>query len=204
MTGTTGAATSLKLVGKFTDGNTENDWEGLSPGYWRNWSPQSPGNQVNDWNEDQIIFNQAALPGPPEESQGYRTFERVFDVEAGDWLVRPGVVGSDVTMLQALQLGGDLKEGLKKNSLARQATAALLNSLEKDDSDPNGSVNYRFTTTNVLEWTKDALTANFSAVAAQVDAVVPDVDTSGWTTRQSTISGLADLFAANNNLGLYG
>ena len=190
LTSTEGTAGSLKLVGKFTDGNTNDDWEGLSPGYWKNWSPEAPGNQVNDWNEDTVIYGDAQ----------YKSFETVFKVEAGDWLISPRNTGTDVTLLQALQLGGDLKGELKKNSLARQATAALLNSLEKDDSDPNGAVNYRFTTEQVLDWTSDALSSEWSSVAG---AVASYTDTSSWGTQQETVLGLADLFGSNNNLGLY-
>jgi hypothetical protein len=192
LTGTTGAATSLKLVGKFTDSVTTDDWEGLSPGYWKNWSPQPPGNQVNDWNQDPIIYANGE----------YKTFENIFNVDPGRWLVSPTVDPiDDVTMLQALQLGADIKGGLKKNALARQATAALLNTFEKDETDPNGAVNYKFTTQNVLDWTSDALSADWQMVAGSVSGYT---DTSSWTTQQATVLGLADLFAQNNNLGLYG
>jgi hypothetical protein len=191
LTSTTGTAGSLKLVGKFTDGNTDDDWEGLSPGYWKNWSPQPPGNQVNDWNEDPIIFANGS----------YKTFESIFNVNPGMWLVSPTVgARDDVTMLEALQLGADIKGQLKKNALARQATAALLNTYEKDDTDPNGAVNYRFTTQNVLDWTGDALSADWQSVASSVSGFT---DTSTWTSQQATVFGLADLFAQNNNLGLY-
>lgn len=183
---------SLKLVGVFDTGNGGEDpvYEGLSPGYWKNWSPEPPGNQVNDWNEDPIIFANGQ----------YQSFETVFDVDAGDWLISPRNTDTDVTLLQALQLGGDLKGELKKNSLARQATAALLNSLEKDESDPNGAVNYRFSTEQVLNWTSDALSSDWSSVAA---AVASYTDASSWGTQQATVLGLADLFGSNNNLGLY-
>lgn len=183
---------SLKLVGIFDTGNGGEDpvYEGLSPGYWKNWSPEPPGNQVNDWNEDPIIFANGQ----------YQSFETVFGVDAGDWLISPRITDTDVTLLQALQLGGDLKGGLKKNSLARQATAALLNSLEKDDNDPNGAVNYRFTTEQVLNWTSDALSSDWSSVAGAVGSYA---DTSSWDTQQETVLGLADLFGSNNNLGLY-
>jgi hypothetical protein len=191
LTGTAGAATSLKLVGKFTDGVTTDNWEGLSPGYWKNWSPQPPGNQVNDWNEDPIIFANGS----------YKSFESVFKVDPGMWQVSPTVgTKDDVTMLEALQLGADIKGELKKNALARQATAALLNTFEKDDTDPNGAVNYRFTTQNVLDWTGDALSIDWQSVASSVSAFT---DTSTWTSQQATVFGLADLFAQNNNLGLY-
>jgi hypothetical protein len=195
LTSTTGTSSSLKLVGKFTDGDTTDDWEGLSPGYWKNWSPERPGNQVNDWNQDPLIY----------ANGNYKTFETTFNVDPGKWLVSATVgQADDVTLLQALQLGADIKGGVKKNALARQATAALLNTLETDESDPNGSVNYRFSTGNVLKWTKEALSADYGLVAGQVEAIAPDVDTATWTTQQSTIFGLADMFAANNNLGLYG
>ncbi|MBW0165964.1 MAG: hypothetical protein KXJ49_00515 [Vulcanococcus sp.] len=188
---------SLKLVGVFDTGNGGEDpvYEGLSPGYWKNWSPQPPGNQVNDWNQDPIIYGDG----------NYKSFETVFQVNPGDWLISPTEgKASDVSLLQALQLGADLKTGLKRNVLARQATAALLNTFEKDETDPNGAVNYRFSTAQVLDWTKSALTASgWSSVDDKVGAAVSGIDTSTWTTQQSTIFGLADLFAQNNNLGLY-
>jgi hypothetical protein len=199
VTSTEGSATSLKLVGKFTDGNTDDDWEGLSPGYWKNWSPEPPGNQVNDWSQDEIIANYT----DDGDFTGYKTFEQVFGVGTDvlqDWLISPGIIGDDVTLLQSLKLGGDLKGGLKKNSLARQATAALLNSLEKDESDPNGAVNYRFTKEQVLEWTSDALGTGWESVAGAVSSYT---DTTSWGTQQETVLGLADLFGSNNNLGLY-
>jgi hypothetical protein len=76
--------------------------------------------------------------------------------------------------------------------------------LLKDDSDPNGIVNYQFTTENALACTKEALTCDYGLAVDQVEAVAPDVDASMRTIQQSTIFGLANLFAANNNLGLYG
>lgn len=206
---------SLKLVGQFDIGGDGEDpvYEGLSPGYWKNWSLGAPGNQVNDWNEDPIIFNNEDLAMTRGEDVGYRMFEHVFGVDAGDWLISPRNEDSDVTLLQALQLGGDLKgDPLKKNALARQATAALLNSFERDESDANGAVNYRFDADEVISWTKLALTesseetnaSDWEDVGGLVAAMnIPGLDTSSWNTQQATIYGLADLFVQNNNLGLY-
>jgi hypothetical protein len=212
---------SLKLVGVFDTGGGGEDpvYEGLSPGYWKNWSPDPTGNQVNDWNRDSIIFNTQRLAVSRGEDEGYRTFENIFGINYDCWLIGPRQKSSDVTLLQALQLGGDLKDGdLKKNALAKQATAALLNSIENQDgipneSDPNGDVNYRFDTDSIVNWTKLALTAtnadssvpDWENVSAMVSVMnIPGVDASTWTTQQATIFGLADLFAQNNNLGVYG
>ncbi len=105
---------SLKLVGVFDTGGGGEDpvYEGLSPGYWKNWSPDPTGNQVNDWNRDPIIFNSS--------EERYRTFEEIFGIDHDCWLIGPGQKSYDVTLLQALQLGGDLKDGdLKGTSKIR-------------------------------------------------------------------------------------
>ncbi len=187
---------SLKLIGQFPNGDISKDWEGLSPGYWRNWSPEPPGNQVNDWNEDPLIY--------AKNPDRYKTFEEAFDVDPGNWLSKQ-ISKDDITLLEALELGGDFKSGLKKNALDRQATAALLNSLEQDDDDVNGGVNYQFISEQVTRWTKLALSedeSKWSKLNEELKDYAPPgaSPTSSWTTQQDTIFGLANIFEYNNNL----
>ena len=78
--------------------------------------------------------------------------------------------------------------------------AALLNSLGNDDSCPNGKVNYRLTTEQVLDWISNAHGSEWCSVAS---AVASYTDASSWDTQQETVLGLADLFGSNKNLGLY-
>jgi hypothetical protein len=188
---------SLKLIGQFPSGDISGGWEGLSPGYWRNWSPAAPGNQVNDWDRDKLIYADNA----------YKSFETVFGVgqtSANDWLTN-GTTASDVSLLQALQLGGDIKGApLKKNALARQATAALLNSLEEENDSVNGGVNYQFTSGQVIQWTQAALTADqWDNLKIELkDYAPPGASPSNWNTQQEAIFGLANIFEYNNNLGV--
>ena len=155
---------------------------------------------MNDWNEDDLIYTNST----DGQAGGYKSFETVFSVEAGDWLIN-GTRESDVSLLQALQLGGDIKgDSLKINALARQATAALLNSIEKDDDTVNGGVNYQFTSDQVIQWTQDALTTDeWNTLKSELkDYAPPGESPSSWTTQQETIFGLANIFEYSNNLGV--
>ena len=191
---------SLKLIGQFPSEDNGEQWEGLSPGYWRNWSPEPPGNQVNDWSDDSLIY----IEGEAGKEGTYKSFETIFVVDPGDWLT-DGTTKSDVSLLQALQLRGDIKGApLKKNALARQATAALLNSLEEEGDSVNGGVNYQFTSDQVIQWTQYALTPNqWDGLRTELkDYAPPGASPSSWTTQQEAIFGLANIFEYNNNLGV--
>ena len=108
------------------------DYEGLSPGYWKN----HPG----DWDEIATTASfETFFFGDPKPGLNWK----VKTINGGG--KEKFVTRSDITMMEALDLtGGDAA------ALARQAVAAVLNTRDED-------VTYRYTEDQVVEWVSEAL-----------------------------------------------
>ena len=158
---------SLKLTGIFDPPGEEIiGGSGYSPGYWKTHGPlPNPGEQADDWNlPDNTQF--AAYFGIPS-LPGY------------DWL-------SGLSFDAALDLRGG-----GAYALARQATAAALNSVEEHDSVFNG---YAFTQQEVIDWTQAAFTGNIAVIDTNHDGH------QDWQTQSEAITGLKDVFASYNTI----
>lgn len=139
-------------------------FEGLSPGYWKN-HPEDWDGVATSMSFEQFFFGsqQSSLTwkingnGKPSTQQ-------------------------DITLIQALNLGGG-----GEAALARQAVAAVLNARDED-------VTYAFTEDQIKEWVTEALSGQ-----------PVDLDNDGtieFAAGKMAIAGVKDLLDYNNNLEL--
>ena len=158
---------SLKLSGIFDPPEEEEGGGiGCSPGYWKNHGPlPNPGNQGNDWNlpSGQIFSEYFNLPLLPDF----------------DW-----ITGLSSDQVLELRGGGGF-------ALARQATAAALNSVEETDDVFKG---YAFTPDQVVAWTNAAYTGQLGLLDTNNDNV------QDWATQGEAIAGLKNLFESYNSI----
>lgn len=94
------AGAQVGIIGPGSDWDTYCTTVGCTPGKWKNWTGLGPGNQTNLW--------------PPPYVPGLTTYASAF---GKNYSTNP-----NLTMLQALELGGSGEAGM-----ARHCTAALLN-----------------------------------------------------------------------------
>ncbi len=160
---------SLKLSGVFEfdpPEEEEGDGKGYSLGYWKNYGPLPKiGNQPNDWNlPDDTMFSE------------YFGLSILPDY---DWL-------TGLSFMEALDIGGG-----GAFALARDATAAALNSVEEADELFKG---YAFTPEQVIVWTNAAYTGELGRLDTSNDGV------QDWATQREAIAGLKNLFSSYNAL----
>lgn len=152
-------------------GNGGNCFEGLTPGYWKTHGPEAPGGQMNDWDN---------ITGRPVFGPGALSYEQLIFGTSNpsiDWTVPGGrtpVIKGDLTVYEALDIGGG-----GANALARQSMAAILNARDED-------VTYFATEAEIIGWT--------SSVLAGGTAIINGTS--------YNLDGLKNLFEANNELGL--
>jgi len=123
-------------------------FQGLSHGYWRNHGPNAPGRQGNDWD---AVSGRA---GTDYDGDGGDSFEQLIwggQVTDITWSSTTGTgrncvttLKEDITMMEALSLGGG-----GKNALAREAVAAILN-------DRDEKVNYFWSEAQITGAVKSA------------------------------------------------
>jgi hypothetical protein len=123
-------------------------FQGLSHGYWRNHGPNAPGRQANDWD---VV---TGSDGSDYDGKGGSSFEnliwgnQVADITwsstTGTGRNRVTTQKDDITMMEALSLGGG-----GKNALAREAVAAILNARDE-------KVNYFWSETQITGAVKSA------------------------------------------------
>ncbi len=139
-------------------------FEGLSPGYWKN-HPEDWDGVATSMSFEQFFF------GSQQSSL--------------TWKINGNGKSStqqDITLMQALNLGGG-----GEAALARQAVAAVLNARDED-------VTYAFTEDQIKEWVTEALSGQ-----------PVDLDNDGtieFAAGKMAIAGVKDLLDYNNNLEL--
>lgn len=179
---------SLKLEGIF-DQPPPAAFQGLSHGYWRNHGPGSelkPGEGLfNDWDNtsrDPIIGTSKPVYIGVSGSDVAVSFETFFGVDI-NWNIPGKGTSDDITLQEALELtGGD------SNALAREATAAVLNSRDENIQ------YYKFTEAEIINWTQQVFSGG-----------IPDTDGQyggDWANNTEAITGLKDLFEKQNTLGV--
>lgn len=179
---------SLKLEGIF-DQPDPMTFQGLSHGYWRTHGPGSelkPGEGLfNDWDNtsrDPITGTSKPVYTGAEGSEVAVSFETFFGVDI-NWIIPGKGTRNDITLQEALQLtGGDL------HALAREATAAVLNSRDENIQ------YYKFTESEIITWTQQA----FSGGVPDTDGL----DGGDWANNAEAITGLKNLFEQQNTLEL--
>ncbi|MEB3276783.1 MAG: hypothetical protein VKM92_07445 [Cyanobacteriota bacterium] len=185
---TLNAEGSLKLEGTF-DQPEPIVFNGLSHGYWKNHGPGSelkPGEGLfNDWDNtsrDPVIGSSKPVYTGALGSEAAVSFETFFGVDT-TWNFPGKVTRDDITLLEALGLtGGDL------HALAREATAAVLNSRDENIQ------YYKFTEAQIIQWTQQV----FSGGVPDTDGLNGD----DWANNAEAITGLKTLFEIQNTLDL--
>ena len=164
---------SLKLSGVFDPPGDDDDdqFTGFSHGYWKTHGPYQE-TKPNDWD---------VSPSNPN-------FEEYFGLTSGadwswDYIINGGGPPVNVTDAPDISFYNALwSQGSDQYALAREAVAAVLNSLEED-------VTYKFDTASIKQWTKGAFDWTGS------------LDTGGygaWNNQQDAILGLKNLFEEYN------
>jgi hypothetical protein len=173
--------TDLDLPACIEEPPPNEDYQGLTPGYWKTHGPDAPGGQENDWDND-YVTNAIEVTDRPVYGDSALTFDQLI---FGGGLQSDGVTW-DIDPSKAVLFRGDLSvaealsaQGGGKYELARHSMAAMLNSRDED-------VNYFATESDICSWT--------AAVLAGGTAVIGN--------NAYDLAGLATLFKSNNELGL--
>lgn len=181
---TLNAEGSLKLEGIFERPDPLT-FQGLSHGYWKKHGPSSAenpgGGLFNDWDNtsrDPIIGESK----PVYIGNTATSFEAFFNVNI-TWGIQGEGMPDDITLQQALEW---TKGGLY--ALAREATAAVLNSRDENIQ------YYKYSESDIVQWTEMVF-----------EGGIPDVDGINgpdWASNTEAITGLKNLFEAQNTLEL--
>ena len=143
---------------------------GLSHGYWKTHGENAPGKQSNDW--DPVTGGGAG----DYDGEGGDSFETLFGLknESLSWSWTEGkgkkankVTEDDITLAEALSLTDS-----GQNRLAREATAAILNSRDED-------VVYIFSEEEIISSTHEALVGGDAEVISNLATIFEEQNTRG-------------------------